>query len=101
KKTFFIVDEASMISNDKSDYSGSGLLEDLINFIYNKQKNRVIFIGDTAQLPPVNSLESPALSADYLSGFALNVVQTELTEVVRQAHESGILYNATKIRNQV
>lgn len=101
KDTIFIVDEASMISNDRNDYSGSGLLEDLINYIYNIKNNRVIFIGDTAQLPPVNSQESPALSSDYLNGFSLNVFEVELTEVVRQATESGILYNATKIRNQV
>lgn len=101
KDTFFIVDEASMISDDKSDFSGSSLLEDLITYVYNDKGNKLIFIGDTAQLPPVNSLESPALSADYLSGFSLEMMGVELTDVVRQAQKSGILFNATRIRNQI
>jgi exodeoxyribonuclease-5 len=101
KNTFFIVDEASMISDDFSDFSGSGLLGDLVSFVYNHQNNRIIFIGDTAQLPPVNSNESPALSSNYISGFSLNVKEIELTEVVRQEKKSGILHNATEIRNQI
>lgn len=101
KNTLFIVDEASMISDDLTDYSGSSLLNDVVNYIYNQQNNRLIFIGDTAQLPPVGSSESPALQKAYLNKFNLEVFEVELTDVVRQEKESGILYNATNIRELI
>src|SRR5690606_2992587 len=93
KNAIFIVDDASMISDDRGDFNGSSLLEDLLKYVYNKQNNHIIFIGDIAQLPPVHSDNSPALSADYLENFMLDITQHELTEVVRQKQDSGILYN--------
>lgn len=101
KNTLFIIDEASMISDDLTDYSGSSLLNDVISFVYNHQNNRIIFIGDTAQLPPVGSSESPALAKDYLSKFNIQISEVELTDVVRQEKASGILHNATTIRDLI
>ncbi|HET8829391.1 MAG TPA: AAA family ATPase, partial [Pelobium sp.] len=101
KNTLFIIDEASMISDDLTDYSGSSLLNDVISFVYNNQNNRIIFIGDTAQLPPVGSSESPALAKDYLGKFSVEASEVELTDVVRQEKESGILHNATTIRDLI
>jgi exodeoxyribonuclease-5 len=101
KDTLFIIDEASMIADEKTDYSGSSLLEDVISYVYNQQNNRIIFVGDTAQLPPVGSLESPALTKNYLEKFSLEISDVELTDVVRQEKESGILYNATTIRELI
>ncbi|MDG5800123.1 AAA family ATPase [Marinilabiliaceae bacterium ANBcel2] len=101
KSTFFIVDEASMISNESSGgaFFGSGrLLDDLIEFVYKGTGCKLIIVGDTAQLPPVSTLISPALDADYLSGYGREIIETELRDVVRQHHDSGILYNATTIR---
>ena len=101
KDTLFIVDEASMISNDGLDSSvfGSGrLLDDLIQYVYSGENCRLILMGDTAQLPPVSQPESPALSADVLQGYQLQVQQLQLTQVVRQGEESGILFNATRLR---
>ncbi|MGE4586735.1 MAG: ATP-dependent RecD-like DNA helicase [Mangrovibacterium sp.] len=104
RNCFFIVDEASMISNQPLDSSvfGSGrLLDDLIEFVYNGNNCRLIVVGDTAQLPPVGMELSPALNAADMNGFGLQVVGHELTEVVRQETGSGILYNATRIREQI
>jgi exodeoxyribonuclease-5 len=102
KDTLFIIDEASMIADEKTDYSGSSLLEDVISYVYeNQNNNRIIFIGDTAQLPPVGSLESPALVKEKLIHFQLQVSEVELTQVVRQEQESGILHNATTIRELI
>ncbi|MBK0382475.1 AAA family ATPase [Pedobacter sp. SD-b] len=102
KDTLFIIDEASMIADEKTDYSGSSLLEDVISYVYeNQNNNRIVFIGDTAQLPPVGSLESPALAKDKLQKFRLEVSEVELTQVVRQEQESGILRNATTIRELI
>ncbi|PWL29302.1 AAA family ATPase [uncultured Roseivirga sp.] len=101
KNTLFIVDEASMISN-ASDYGKKGLLSDLIDYVFSQEGNRLLLIGDTAQLPPVGTLESPALERDYLQGnFRANVQAIELTEVMRQDIDSGILFNATKLRNEL
>lgn len=101
KSTVFIVDEASMLS-DKSDFGQKGLLSDLIDYVFEKEGNRLIFIGDTAQLPPVGSPESPALESAYLrSTFKMDVGMIELTEVMRQAEASGILYNATNLRMEL
>lgn len=101
KDTIFIVDEASMIANQglSSGYFGSGkLLDDLISFVYTGENCKLIFIGDTAQLPPVGEEESPALSPARLKEFGFMVQGLELDEVVRQKESSGILFNATKIR---
>ena len=98
----FVCDEASMISNDEylsgSIYGTGRLLDDLVHFVYGGNRCRLILIGDTAQLPPVGDDESPALSGTYMDGYGLQVVSHTLTEVVRQADTSGILWNATHLR---
>lgn len=99
--TLFIVDEASMISNDGlsgSSFGSGKLLDDLIQFVYSGMGCRLLLMGDTAQLPPVGETESPALSAEVLKGYGLEVQEISLTKVVRQAEESGILWNATRLR---
>lgn len=104
KDTFFIVDEASMISNATAEGSifGSGrLLEDLIEYVYMGNSCKLILVGDTAQLPPVGLDVSPALSAGELELYDREVYEHELTEVVRQDKNSGILYNATFLRNLI
>ena len=99
--TLFIVDEASMIGLEATS-SKHSLLEDLIDYVYDGNHCRLMLIGDTAQLPPVGQSESPALDERYLSAaFGLNVIASELTEVVRQQQLSGILANATTLRNQI
>jgi exodeoxyribonuclease-5 len=102
KHTLFIVDEASMISNDGLDsFSfGSGrLLDDLIHYVYSGEGCRLILMGDSAQLPPVSQAESPALDSRVLQGYGLHVNTVTLTQVVRQAEMSGILMNATLLRH--
>jgi exodeoxyribonuclease-5 len=103
--TLFIVDEASMISAtpDENSYAGRhSLLEDLIDYVNDGSHCRLMLIGDGAQLPPVGSAESPALSANYLQSIAdLNIHEAELTEVVRQERQSGILACATLVRNRI
>lgn len=102
KHTLFLVDEASMISNDGWDSSrfGSGrLLEDLIHYVYAGEDCHLILLGDEAQLPPVRETFSPALDPDLLQGYGLQVEQLCLTQVVRQAEDSGILFNATRLRD--
>ncbi|MDR3266708.1 MAG: AAA family ATPase [Tannerella sp.] len=102
KDTFFIVDEASMISNEPTGTNvfGSGrLLDDLMKYIYSGENCKLILLGDTAQLPPVSITESPALNVPYLERYNLHIVEIQLTHVVRQALDSGILINATNIRN--
>ena len=98
----FICDEASMIANDEylsgSLYGTGRLLDDMVHFVYGGKGCRLIILGDTAQLPPVGDDESPALSDDYMNGYGLHVVSHTLTEVVRQAESSGILWNATHLR---
>lgn len=99
--TLFIVDEASMIANDglSGNLFGSGrLLDDLIQYVYGGQGCRLMLVGDTAQLPPIGEEESPALSAEMLRSYGLKVTEHILTQVVRQASGSGILYNATRLR---
>lgn len=103
KNTFFIVDESSMISNSSNDYSifGSGrLLDDLITYVYNNNC-KLILVGDTAQLPPVGLDISPALDKTKLEEYDLIADEAELTQVVRQSQNSGILINATSIRNKI
>ena len=98
KNTLFIVDEASMIGEQR-EFGGSSLLDDLLSYVFSGEQCRLLLIGDTAQLPPVESSESPALNCNYLkSEFPITAATYELTEVKRQALESGILYNATDIR---
>ncbi len=105
--TLFIVDEASMISvaqnnNDFSVFNQRNLLHDLIEYVYSGENCRLILIGDTAQLPPVKCEESPALNIQYLkNSFHLDILFTELTQVVRQEEGSGILHNATLVREKV
>ncbi|MDR0333020.1 MAG: AAA family ATPase [Dysgonamonadaceae bacterium] len=104
KHTLFIIDEASMISNDAGEFSifGSGrLLDDLIEYVYSGEGCRMLLIGDTAQLPPVKQENSPALDENVLRSYFLQVVEATLTEIVRQAEESGILTNATMLRNML
>lgn len=102
----FIVDEASMISNDRYLSSGSvmgtgNLLDDMIHFIYNGKGCRLILLGDTAQLPPVGDCESPALQPDHIAGYGLEVTCHTLKQVVRQTDGSGILWNATRLRQEI
>ena len=98
KNALFIVDEASMIGEQK-EFGGSSLLDDLLGYVFSGENCRLLLIGDTAQLPPVGSNESPALDCEYLkSEFPITAATYELTEVKRQALESGILYNATDVR---
>ena len=101
--TLFIVDEASMISNTGGDtVFGSGrLLDDLIEFVYSGEGCSLLLLGDTAQLPPVMQPHSPALEKDKLAGYGLKVHEFTLTHVVRQALESGILHNATHLREML
>ncbi len=102
ENTLFIVDEASMISDQVHDYSRHSLLQDLISYVYNGKNCKLMLVGDTAQLPPVGSAISPALNKEFISDkFLLNVFTYELTDVVRQEKESGILFNATQLRELV
>jgi exodeoxyribonuclease-5 len=104
KDTFFIVDEASMVSNSSGDSSlfGSGrLLDDLIEFVYSGTDCKLIIVGDTAQLPPVGSVVSPALDPASLGGYGFGLISCELKQVVRQSETSGVLMNATRVRLQV
>ncbi|WP_340076908.1 ATP-dependent DNA helicase [Leptobacterium sp. I13] len=105
RKTLFIVDEASMISDMQGDsklFENGSLLDDLIYYVYSGHNCKLILIGDTAQLPPVNLSISPALNAGTLSlNYNKEVVQMELDEVVRQEQDSGILLNATNLREQI
>lgn len=95
----FIVDEASMIGDDTASADGrQSLLDDLIYYVYSGVGCRMILLGDTAQLPPVGASESPAMQPDRLRGFGLKVMRAVLTATVRQASDSGILYNATWLR---
>jgi ATP-dependent exoDNAse (exonuclease V) alpha subunit len=102
KNTIFIVDEASMISDVAADsklYENGSLLDDLIFYIYNGQNCKMILLGDTAQLPPVQMEVSPALDIDSLAlHYDKTVLSIELDEVMRQEEKSGILYNATQLR---
>ncbi len=101
QNTLFIVDEASMISNESGENSffGTGrLLDDLIEFVYSGNNCKLLFLGDSAQLPPVKQNISPAMDSYELQTYGLDVVESTLTEIMRQDEESGILYNATLLR---
>ncbi|WP_378187740.1 ATP-dependent RecD-like DNA helicase [Aquimarina sp. W85] len=105
RNTLFIIDEASMISDTATDsklFENGSLLDDLMQYVYAGHNCKILFIGDTAQLPPVKLEVSPALDPDTLSlGFNKEVTQIELDEVVRQAEDSGILMNATRLREAI
>ncbi len=107
KRTLFIIDEASMIPGraahaDGQFFSDSDLLTDLIEFVFSGEKCTLLFIGDTAQLPPVGMDSSPAMDAKLLTAdFGLLIRNFELTQVMRQSFDSGILANATLIRNKI
>ena len=103
KHTLFIVDEASMISGqrDNSTFGSGMLLDDLIRFVYSSEGCSILFLGDDAQLPPVGSTLSPALDNDFLAGYGLSISSFTLTTVARQALDSGILSNATAVRQQI
>ncbi len=101
--TLFIVDEASMISTSTLDGTfGSGcLLDDLISYVYQGQNCRLLLIGDRAQLPPVGEEEAPALMPGVVGAYGLSVYEADLNEVLRQSQQSGILYNATIVRQMI
>jgi exodeoxyribonuclease-5 len=104
RNTFFIVDEASMISNFHNETSlfGSGkLLDDLIEYVYTGTDCKLMIVGDTAQLPPVGAAVSPALDPESLKEFGFGLLSCELKQVVRQSETSGVLMNATKVRLQI
>ena len=93
-----------MISNEglSGAVFGTGrLLDDLIQFVYSGTGCRLILMGDTAQLPPVGEEQSPALFAEALKGYGLEVIEVDLTQVVRQVQDSGILWNATRLRQLI
>lgn len=100
----FMVDEASMIANmglGGMSFGSGCLLDDLVHFVYQGRNDRLLLIGDKAQLSPVGEEESPALHAAMLEGYGLKVYECDLNEVLRQSEESGILYNATMIRQMI
>ena len=112
RNTLFVVDEASMISRGMGDMLGDtsssattfgsgSLLDDLVKYVYAGDNCRLLLIGDKAQLPPVGEEEAPALSADTLQEYGLHVYQCDLNEVLRQSQDSGVLYNATVIRQMI
>ena len=102
--TLFMVDEASMVANmglGGMNFGSGCLLDDLVHFVYQGRNDRLMLIGDKAQLPPVGEEESPALNAAMLQGYGLTVYECDLNEVLRQSKQSGILYNATMIRQMI
>lgn len=105
RDTVFIVDEASMIpdiNQSSSLFENGSLLDDLMKYVYSGENCKLLLIGDTAQLPPVHLTVSPALDAHVLqTHYDKEVFQIELDEVVRQEHDSGILVNATRIREAI
>ena len=102
--TLFVIDEASMISSFSMSETGFGsgnLLDDLVQYVYSGRNCRMLLIGDTAQLPPVGEDESPALISEILYGYGATLFECDLSEVLRQSSQSGILYNATAIRSLI
>ena len=102
--TLFVIDEASMISSFSMSETGFGsgnLLDDLVQYVYSGRNCRMLLIGDTAQLPPVGEDESPALISEILYGYGATLYECDLSEVLRQSSQSGILYNATAIRSLI
>ena len=105
RDTIFIVDEASMIPDINQDsklFENGSLLDDLMQYVYSGNNCKLLLIGDAAQLPPVRLSISPALDAQLLENqYNREVVSLELDEVVRQQQDSGILVNATRIRESL
>jgi len=105
KKTLFIVDEASMIPDTPGEsklFENGSLLDDLMQYVYSGHQCKLLLIGDTAQLPPVKLDLSPALNENTLNlNYNKEVIKLELDEVVRQEQDSGILVNATKLREEL
>lgn len=101
KNTLFIVDESSMISGIRDNQTfGSGiLLDDLVKYVYSGDGCSLLLLGDNAQLPPIGTELSPALREEYMAKYSLNITTHTLTEVARQALDSGILSNATTLRH--
>ena len=104
RDTLFMIDEASMIANQgygESAFGSGCLLDDLLQFVYNGQNCRMVLVGDKAQLPPVGEDESPALMSDVLRAYGMKVYECDLNQVLRQSEDSGILWNATRIRTLI
>lgn len=101
--TVYIVDEASMLNDESNEGVGRSVLYDLIHFVFGEHnEHKLILVGDPAQLPPVGQSISPALSAEYLRyRYALSVQEFAITQVKRQSLTSGILLNATRIREEL
>ena len=107
--TLFLVDEASMVSHGTdtialrgtAEFGSGDLLDDLIHYIYSARNCRMLLIGDGAQLPPVGETEAPALRGGVLRAYGLKVYETDLNEVLRQSRESGVLWNATMVRQMI
>ncbi|MBB3969372.1 ATP-dependent DNA helicase [Mucilaginibacter phyllosphaerae] len=98
--TLFIIDEASMISDELAGNNRNTLLQDLVNYVYNTKNCKLLLVGDTAQLPPVGAEDSPALDEKLMKAdYGLTIYTYELTDVLRQQKDSGILYNVTNVRN--
>lgn len=107
KNTVFVIDEASMISASSGTslndvFHAHSILDDVFEFVYSGINCRLILIGDSAQLPPIGSQHSPALNLEFLkASYDVRAGTYELDEVVRQEQDSGILVNATKVRNSI
>ncbi len=106
KNTVFIIDEASMINDEsrqnESFFSARSLLDDLMAYVFSNTNNKMVLVGDTAQLPPVGLQLSPALEIEYIrSAFSVTAYDFEMTEVMRQSEDSGILYSATRLREKI
>ncbi len=103
RNTLFIVDEASMLSGNRDNTTfGSGcLLDDLVKYVYSGSNCSLLLLGDDAQLPPVGSLSSPALDEAFMASYGLHVSGFGLQEVARQALDSGILSEATRLRQEI
>ena len=104
RDTLFMIDEASMIANQgygESAFGSGCLLDDLMQFVYSGQNCRMVLVGDKAQLPPVGEDESPALMSDVLRAYGMKVYECDLNQVLRQSENSGILWNATRIRTLI
>jgi ATP-dependent exoDNAse (exonuclease V) alpha subunit len=104
RDTLFMIDEASMIANQgygESAFGSGCLLDDLMQFVYSGQNCRMVLVGDKAQLPPVGEDESPALMSDVLRAYGMKVFECDLNQVLRQSEDSGILWNATRIRTLI
>lgn len=102
--TIFIVDEASMMpnySNEGAMFGSGRLLDDLVEYVYSAPGCKLILLGDNAQLPPVGCDESPAMSVEQLKCYGLSVETFSLTKSARQMEDSGILYNATSLREEM